>query len=565
MCGIAGILNLRQQVNVEELDRFTDSLAHRGPDGRGVFIDGGLGLGHRRLAILDLSDAGRNPMPYGGEDGKRYWITFNGEIYNFLELRSELQTLGHHFRTETDTEVILASYDQWGEECLSRFNGMWAFALWDSVERRLFLARDRFGVKPLYYLAAERFAFASELKAFLQLKAFSVQFNEALVPRILQNSEPWEGATDQTMMKNVRSLPGGHSMVINREGELSIRQWWETRDHVVEEPQRYEEQVERFRELFLDAVRIRMRSDVPVGTCLSGGVDSGAVASSMAWLHEHAYGDLDRCAADWQKTFIATFPGSKLDERKYADEVARHIHADVHYSTFDAEEAARAVTDSVWAVEFVHGIIAVPVWNIYREMRRQRILVSLDGHGGDELLCGYTGYLDWPMNQVNDNLYGDFHRTMLPSILRNYDRCSMAHGIEVRMPLLDWRLVTFAFGLPAESKIGGGFTKRVFRDAMKGIMPESIRTRRSKIGFNAPMIEWFNGSMKTVVQRVLDHRVWLQSPFWDGKSMRSQVLARMQHGPWRYDEWGKVFQLSVMMNIALWQLLFVERSGEEIF
>ncbi|OQX22477.1 MAG: hypothetical protein BWK80_30440 [Desulfobacteraceae bacterium IS3] len=161
MCGIAGILNLNGPINPDELDRFTDSLTHRGPDGRGTFVDGNLGLGHRRLAILDLSEAGKCPMPYGGYDGKRYWITFNGEVYNFLELRDELKKLGYRFRTETDTEVVVASYAHWGEDCLLRFNGMWALAIWDSLEKKLFLARDRFGIKPLYFWGTRRFAFSS--------------------------------------------------------------------------------------------------------------------------------------------------------------------------------------------------------------------------------------------------------------------------------------------------------------------------------------------------------------------------------------------------------------------
>src|SRR5919199_6560634 len=213
MCGIVGILNFQQPINPVELDRFTDSLSHRGPDGRGTFIDGNLGLGHRRLAILDLSEAGKNPMPYGGENGKRYWITYNGEVYNFLELRHELKDLGHRFKSETDTEVVVAAYAQWGEDCLLRFNGMWAFAIWDTVERKLFLARDRFGIKPLYYLqGASRFAFASELKAFLALDNFSVALNEEIIPQIIQSNQAYEGTTDSTIMKNVLRLPGGHCL-----------------------------------------------------------------------------------------------------------------------------------------------------------------------------------------------------------------------------------------------------------------------------------------------------------------------------------------------------------------
>lgn len=565
MCGIVGILNFQEPINPVELDGFTDSLSHRGPDGRGTYIDENLGLGHRRLAIFDLSEAGKNPMPYGGEKGKRYWITYNGEVYNFLELRRELEKLGHHFNSETDTEVVVAAYDQWGEDCLLRFNGMWGFAIWDSVERKLFLARDRFGIKPLYYLPTENyFAFASELKAFLELNNFTVTLNEEMIPQILQSNQAYEGTTDKTIMKNVLRLRGGHCLTLKSDGKYTIKQWWETLNHIPQISTSYEEQVEQFRDLFLDAVKIRMRSDVAVGTCLSGGIDSSAVASGMAWNHRQGKNGLERCAEDWQQAFVATFPGTQLDERVYADEVIYHVGAKPHYWVFDNDEALNHIIDSVWAMEDVYVGIAVPVWCIYREMRQNNVVVSLDGHGGDELLGGYPWYLDWPMNQVNENLYRDFHTTLLPSILRNYDRCSMAHGIEVRMPLMDWRLVTFTFGLPADSKIGAGYTKRVLRDAMQGIMPEKIRRRRSKIGFNSPMIEWYNGGMATLLGKIVNHPLWLESPFWNGHQLRDYILEKTKTCAWTTNDWGASLQIWAFVNIVLWQLLFVERNVSEI-
>lgn len=565
MCGIAGILNVQQQINPVELDRFTDSLTHRGLDGRGTFIDGNLGLGHRRLAILDLSEAGKNPMPYGGENGKRYWITYNGEVYNFLELRYELEQLGHRFKSETDTEVVVAAYAQWGEDCLLRFNGMWAFAIWDAVEKKLFLARDRFGVKPLYYLATgNRLAFASELKAFLELDNFSVALNEEIIPQILQTNQAYEGTTDQTIMKNVLRLHGGHCLTLKHDGNYTLKKWWETLSHIPQIPSSYTEQVEQFRDLFLDAVKIRLRSDVAVGTCLSGGIDSSAVASGMAWNHRQGKNGLERCAEDWQQAFVATFPGTQLDERAYADDVIYHVGAKPHYWVFDNDEALSHIIDSVWAMEDVYLGIAVPAWCLYREMRRKNVVVSLDGHGGDELLGGYTWYLDCPMNQVNQIFYRDFHTTLLPSILRNFDRCSMAHGIEVRMPLMDWRLVTFAFGLPADCKIGAGYTKRVLRDAMQGIMPENVRRRRSKIGFNSPMIEWYNGGMAEMLRKIVNHRLWLESPFWDGHQLRDYVLEKTNARAWTSSDWGVTLHIWSRVNIVLWQLLFVERNLSEI-
>ena len=564
MCGITGIFDPRGVTDRGELVRFTDTLSHRGPDGGEVDLDGSVGLGHRRLAILDLTDAGKNPMEYTSPGGNLYRITFNGEIYNFIELRRELEGRGHRFRSGTDTEVVLAAYAEWGKSCLGKFNGMWAFGLWDSGRRELFLARDRFGVKPLYYHRNGRLSFASELKAFTALNGFQVVMNEPLVHRIMQSSEPWEGLTDETMVGGVRSLQAGHCMTVEADGRQNVVRWWESRDHIPLIPERYDEQVEQFRGLFLDAVRLRMRSDVPVGTSLSGGVDSSAVATAMAWLHRESGADLERCPSDWQKAFVALFPGSSLDEKRFAEIAAREAGVSVHYRDFDPDEAVTTLQDAVWAVEYVHGVLASPVWGIYREMRRNNVLVSIDGHGADELLGGYAGYMDVPVREINERLYSDVHRTMLPSILRNYDRCSMAHGVEVRMPLLDWRLVTFALGLPPASKMGGGYTKRVLRDALRGILPEPIRTRRSKIGFNAPLIEWFNGPMSGVVDRLTRHPFWNDNPFWDGETMARLFRERTRSGPWRYSDWGEVVQLSIMVNLLLWHSLFVERKRLEL-
>ena len=586
MCGISGIFCFEGGLDRAELARFTDSLAHRGPDGRGLLFDGGLGLGHRRLAILDLSRRGRNPLPY--EDSQpvaasrglrnawrefrtgeveaagtpyRYWITFNGEVYNFVELRKELTSMGYRFRTDTDTEVVLAAYVQWGEACLRRFNGMWAFAIWDRVERRLFLARDRFGIKPLYYShSPRRLVFASELKAFLALDGFQPALHEALVPAMLDNPAALEGTTDETLLSGVRRLPPGHVAVVEANGDLWVRRWWETRDHLPAVPARYEDQVEQFRGLFLDSVRLRLRSDVPVGTCLSGGIDSSAIACAMAKLHRESGADLKRTASDWRRAFIADFPGTMLDERRYADAIVRHTGARPHVWTFDQDDAVRHVVDSVWSMEDVYGGLAVPAWCLYRELQRARVTVSLDGHGGDELLGGYAWYLDWPLAQANGNLYRDFHATLLPAILRNFDRCSMAHGIEVRMPLMDWRLVTYAHALPIESKFGGGYTKRVFRDALAGLVPDEVRLRRFKMGFNSPLVEWFNGRLAPLVRQTVNHPLWLESRFWDGPALRDRALEKTDAGAWSPADWAETIHLWTRINLVLWQRLFVERA-----
>jgi len=562
VCGIVGTYDLRTPCDPGVLDHFTDAVRHRGPDGRGTHIDGGLGLGHRRLAILDLSAAGANPMPYGGADGRRYWITYNGEVYNFLELRTELEAKGHRFRSQTDTEVVLAAYVEWGPACLTKFNGMWAFAIWDAQERQLFLARDRFGVKPLYFrAAAARLDFASEIKAFLALPDFKPAINPRIAAKAVHAAADYEGLDIETIMDGIKRVPGGHYLTLNAAGDMKLTRWWDTASHLPTVPARYDAQVDEFKNIFMDAVRLRLRSDVPVGTCLSGGIDSSSVAAAMAQVASHGAGTQDRATQDWRHAFIASFPGTAIDERVYAEQVADHVGAQRHTWVFDPAAAVHDIAASVWAMEEIYSGIAVPVWALYRELRRQGVVVSLDGHGSDELLGGYPWYLDWPMNEVNARLSHEFHGRLLPAILRNYDRCSMAHGIEVRMPFMDWRLVTYAMALPAEAKIGGGYTKRVLRDAMKGLVPENILRRRQKIGFNAPMIEWFNGDFAPTIRKIMAHPLWRESPYWDPRPFTEIVAGKTENKAWTTDDFALATKVWSPMNIVLWHMLFVEGEG----
>jgi asparagine synthetase B (glutamine-hydrolysing) len=287
----------------------------------------------------------------------------------------------------------------------------------------------------------------------------------------------------------------------------------------------------------------------------------------MAWLHQQSQqnSQLDRCPQDWQQAFIADFPDTCLDERQYADEVVRQTGAKPRYWRFNDQDALTHILDSVWSMEEVYGAIVVPIWCTYRLLRQSGVVVSLDGHGGDELLGGYTWYLDWTMNQVNENLYRDFHQTLLPSILRNYDRCSMAHGIEVRMPLMDWRVVVYAFGLPPDAKMGGGQTKRVLRDAMSGIMPDKNRVRRSKIGFNSPMVEWYNGGMSKLLQNLVNHPLFLDNPDGRGPQFRNFVMQKTQSQSWTQSDWGICLQVWIRINLVLWQLMFIEKKNHDSF
>jgi|TARA_Y100000310_G_scaffold291793_1_gene320005 asparagine synthase (glutamine-hydrolysing) len=591
-----------EPVDQAVLDRFTDSLTHRGPNGRGTYIDTRpeIGLGHRRLAILDLSKAGQQPMSYAND---RYWITYNGEVYNFLELKQELARKGHRFRSESDTEVILAAYTEWGEECQLRFNGMWAFAIWDSRERRLFLSRDRFGVKPLHYLDdGKHLIFASELKAFMSLNPpLRPDFDLAMVAR-MSNSDTIE----ETLLKGVKILLAGNSLTLKEGSTPQVRRWWNTLDHLVDVPKSFDDQVQQYKELFFDACKIRMRSDVPIATALSGGLDSSSVLCAMADIRSKSLKG-QRLAEEWQRAFVLVYSGTSHNERHYADKVIQFSGVQPVYKEIDPN--GLSLDDLVSAIYSFEAIQepAIGPWLIYREMSDNGIAVSMDGHGGDETLAGYHHYPEIALNDaifnlyrwrgikktwrglyndeipdgfvfsepsyvqfiksklpkaikprlpngrrvitdllatsprlyqelrsvyrkskadfdhLNGQLYDDFHHTILPTILRNFDRLSMAHGVEIRAPFMDWRLVCYAFSLPSDSKLGVGFTKRILRESMRGVLPEVIRLRKSKIGFASPMNEWYKNALKPFVLDSVNSHEFLESSIWNGPVIRNFV------------------------------------------
>ncbi|MCP4154099.1 MAG: asparagine synthase (glutamine-hydrolyzing), partial [bacterium] len=401
MCGIVGTWNIDgKPLEKRELDMFTDSLAHRGPDGRGTYIDedAQLGLGHRRLSILDLSDTGKQPMSFASEG---YWITFNGEIYNFLELREELKGLGYEFKTESDTEVVLAAYDKWREDCQYKFNGMWAMAIWDRKERTLFLSRDRFGIKPLhYYYDGRLFAFASEMKAFLHHPRIKVETDSAVLKRAIRFPAKIEG-TEECLLKGIKRLRGGYCLTLKEKETPRPQRWWNTLQHLETAPFRYSKQVERFRELFFDAVNIRMRSDVPIGTALSGGLDSSAVLCTMAKIRENNKAP-ERQNPDWQKAFVAQHPDYNYDESQYAASVIEKINGTGIYKTIEPYEAIDEIPAIIGQLEEIYYEILVTSWEIYKTMRQTGIYVTLDGDGGDELLAGYQHH---PLLAMRDTVW----------------------------------------------------------------------------------------------------------------------------------------------------------------
>ncbi len=574
MCGIAGIVSL-DGIDARALMEMTHAVAYRGPNGFGFAYAGRnqnevpeiihnensnpampypvVGLGSRRLAILDVSQAGN--MPMASEDG-RTCITFNGEIYNYKEIREELKQNGHRFRTGTDTEVILHSYQEWGEKCLQRFNGMWGFAIWDQSKQTLFCARDRFGVKPFYYAVHDgHFFFGSEIKQILIASSMPRVANPAVVSRFLE----W-GLVDhsaETFFRNIYQLPGGYCLKLDLTDALRprIERYWELR--IEPGPERsVQESLDEFRSRFQSAVKLRLRSDVPVGVSLSGGLDSSSVVCQAKQIAPEVE----------LQAFSACFEDQALDEREYISTVLETVGGVGHRVFPQAEPFWKTIESMIYHHdEPILGTSAFAQWCVMKEAQRQGVPVMLGGQGADEALCGYQKYFYFYFMQLMRNtdfrffreaaswLVGGTHyywtadsvarylpgllrgplsltgrlgteefrrdymhsnaelgatngvaerqktdliRTSIPSLLHHEDRISMAHSVETRLPFLDYELVEFAVNSPISLKLQGGWSKWMLRNALEGTLPESIRLRKTKLGFDAPDAAWVRAGLR---------------------------------------------------------------------
>lgn len=584
MCGLIGTIGFKDHTKLN-----IEILSHRGPDAMGSWnssIDEFPAvLGHTRLAILDLTEHGNQPL-LSKDD--RYVLVFNGEIYNFIELRLELESKGQVFHTKSDTEVFLKGLILEGPSFQMRCNGMWSFCLWDRKEKTALFGRDRFGKKPLYYhtLSRNRLVFASEMKGIYPFLN-TVKPNED-INIYLQKLFDYE-SSEYCVISGIKRLPPGH-YAIYKDGKFQPYRWWNTLDHLEDVSNSYEEQVEKWREIFLDAVKIRMRSDVRVGTALSGGLDSSAIFSSMSYLASNDKKRQERQSQDWQNGFCSHFPGSSLDETKYARIVANATNTSLQEITIDPKNFNWSINEAFYQVEDPYLTLSLPMLETYLAISKAGIKVTIDGHGADELFSGYgelssafkssnlkqsaelvsiinsiksgkyminnenilinhfkqkliiflKSYLRKPVNlfknifvkrdweflryklefkdqshfqfkkldPLSKDLYEIFHLTILPTLLRNYDRYSMASGVEIRMPFMDHRLVSYTFSLPWTSKVGGTYTKRIMRDALKGILHESIRSRRDKIGWNAPLHEWLKNSLRGEIEELIEKKVF---------------------------------------------------------
>jgi asparagine synthase (glutamine-hydrolysing) len=611
MCGILGTI---PSTDNSKFKKALDTLYHRGPDDYGVKnVGNSITLGHRRLSIVDLSSKGHQPM---SDITSRYTLTFNGEIYNFIEIRKELIKKGYSFFSQSDTEVVLYSYIEWGDKCVNKFNGMWAFAIWDSLKAELFLSRDRFGKKPLFYAVVNgKFIFASEMKAiypFLRLVKPSKDFNW------MKNNIFLYESTDKCLVDGIKRFPFGHNGIY-KDGKLSIFRYWNTLDNLVNVSNNYDDHVERFNELFIDACKIRMRSDVPIGTALSGGLDSSATISAMAYISES---HTDYASKDWQHAFVAAFPGTPLDESYYAKVVADNIDIEAKFVDINPLKYWENLEDYFYKFEELYITSPIPMLMLYSEVKKSGVTVTLDGHGADELFSGYghllealwdskfsfantidilnthietqgdnaqfsrsnklsmylkymakksikdllgKGHISKDYNHVNfkklDNfsqhLYVIFHETILPTLLRNYDRYSMMNGVEIRMPFMDHRIVTYVNSLPYTSKFGNGYTKILIRDAMSRYMPKEITWRKSKIGFNTPIVDWMQKDLKEWFADTVHDKSFINSQLVDNpKKLQKSIMNIVNKKENRYTEARKCW---TQLTPYIWEKSIINR------
>ena len=611
MCGIVGIVSFRQQA-IEEcrLRQMMKVIKHRGPDDEGVYLQDSVGLGHVRLSILDLSMAGHQPMQ---DETGRYTIVLNGEIYNYIELREQLEREGLEFASNSDTEVLLKGYMYFGQAVLDKLNGMFAFVIYDAERKEVFAARDRFGVKPFYYYHSDNeFIFASEIPPILAVYGRKNQANEAAVFDYLAFNRTDQ--TEETFFEGVKKLQHGHCLSI-KENKVTISRWYDLRNKVYGQHIKSDEN--EFAALLEDAIRIRLRSDVPVGVCLSGGLDSSTIVSIVS----ERLGHLD------VNTFSAVY------ESKYRSDESEFINLykeklpNMHFT----HPTYQSLLDDLESFMRCHAepVPSTGPYAQYCTMRlaSQHVTVTLDGQGADEELGGYhyfyglyyksllkrlklitlfkeiakyvkihrslyalqtfayfllpskmrvkvrvneRGYMlpefanRFQESVVADNLYGS--KSMQDALINHFeyklehllkwdDRNSMWYSIESRTPFLDYRLVEYLLKAEDSAKIKDGYTKSLLRRSMKGLLPEKIRLRRDKVGFATPEEAWFaEKEFHGIIESVLDSESFRNRGIIDPDKAR-KLYEKHCNGEIRISK-----DIWKWLNLELWYRAFIDVS-----
>lgn len=622
MCGITGIYSATGAHPVRETDltRMRDSVSYRGPDSAGHYIspDCSVGLGHRRLAIIDLSEAGRQPMRYEDtrrktqdtNNGKRiFYITFNGEIYNFKELRNELQKKGYEFTSKSDTEVILAAYAEWGPECVKHFNGMFAFAIWDEAKKTLFAARDHVGIKPFYYSFENGlFLFGSEIKTILAHPSFKKELNEETIPLYLTfGCVP----APHTLFRGIKKLPAAHFLLLDEGRALRVQEYWTpfptSKDQglgIKDQKDQEEFFVSETRRILEDSIQMQMVSDVPFGCFLSGGIDS----STNAALMSRALGTPVETFSIGVKDFA-----EKYNEFEYSRKTAELLGARRHETLAGREDLLAFLQEfAEHADDPQADSISFLVYYLSKLTRDSGVIVAQVGEGADELFGGYPQYPAFlsayhtyrrfsPLSRlaapffssnpyverlskgqepywglaiafsgnlttydVVKNLYDEIDRA-LPNadmltrmtyidlkirlaefLLMRVDKFAMAHSIETRVPFLDHRLVELAFQIPESLKLKNGTTKYILKKAVRGIIPDEIIARK-KQGFGAPVKEWLkNPALAKEFTDIIFNSKMRGRNFLDYNEVQKLISA---HQSGKADN---TFRLWTLITLSLW-------------
>lgn len=627
MCGIAGMIDPKG-VDSEKLRTMADAIRHRGPDDEGFYTwdekdgsrcfkgsdtiealdslpeiagqNGVIGLGHRRLSILDLSEKGHQPMLDAATGNA---IVHNGEIYNFQALVSELEELGHEFESGSDTEMILHAYAQWGADCVQRFIGMWAFAIWNGTE--LFCSRDRFGIKPFYYVKGEYFAFASEIKALLKAGlAEPIVKAQDMVQYLVHGAL---GKPFANLFSDIKELPPGHNLLVDANGMFKLDQYYELKAAT----DKASDPIKAYRDAFEQAVDLHLVSDVPVGACLSGGLDSSSIVALAAKKKGGTF-----------NTFTAAYDDPATDESDFAKLVRDSFSNVEGHETRPTAEAFLSDLDRLMEVqELPIGSSSIYAqWKVMQSAAEAGIKVLLDGQGADEVLGGYYNFAGLRVIELlrvfkfgaalkerkalRDNFDPNidksigralfyfmpgavqrmlrrqqrmgvslikkehqalFSGTKTPErgarsfrqlsinslrfnvyeLLRYEDRNSMAFSIESRVPFLDHRLVEMTLALPTEQKIEGGWTKKILRKAMEPDLPEAIVWRKDKKGFVTPQGEWMRTLRDHMIEKL---RSMGQIEVLD-KERFIQELEKEQTGATQLSELFRVYSLVRWMEI----------------
>ena len=557
MCGIAGIIDFNnKKIEFEEAKNFFNSINHRGPDFSDYLFNENktIFLGSKRLKILDLKD--RSNQPFYNKTNNLI-LVYNGEIYNYLELKSELVDLGHRFHTSSDTEVVLKSYEQWGEECQKKFDGMWSFAIFDKNKNRLFLSRDRYGEKPLYYkLENQRIYFSSELKSFLKLNKFhKIDLNEKyfLNLRNIENSP-------ETLIKKVSNLNASCQIIMSQKN-FEIKRWWNTNDYLQHDLNLKNEQElnDIFENLLINSLKTRIRSDAKISFSLSGGLDS-SILYCLATKKNQINKDV--------KGVFSFFEKENNHDFNYIKEIEKQNSIILNFIN-PKKISIKDLEDCIFFNESIDNVNLLN-WYHYKFLNTQDVKVSIEGHGPDELLGGYDKYeklflnnkntreknytqifnknfiheskivfniyfilrkffslflkkydkkvsyknkriayfsdysLDKKKNDyVNNQLFADFHNLSLRNILKNFDRISMAHGIEVRSPYLNHDIVNFLFSLSSKYKIDTYDKKKILKNTFKKYLPVKIYSRKNKQGFHTEYSEFINHEIFDYLKNII--------------------------------------------------------------